>query len=959
MKLPLLLKSVLLVSILIWQQAQASGSKAPNRNPLVAAKPGTYKLHPASNYREQVMIFKVLPQYRELCSNNQISISGVQNAMAVLGGGTFKKMFPNHQPPARMKDEKGHQLIDLSLIYEYRYSNKVGMEEACNLMLRSGVVQYAEPWYIYAPTFTPNDPSLAQQYHISRIDAIRAWDITQGDTSVVIGIVDSGIDIDHPDMVGNMAYNNADPVDGVDNDNDGYVDNNRGWDFAGADFNNIRGDNNPGCNGSNTSHGSHVSGISSAVTNNGVGTSGVAFKCRFMGLKCSADNDTRAGGQGFIIGGYQGITYAADHGASIINCSWGGGGFASSFEQDVIDYATFNKGALVVAAAGNANVEDDFYPAYLENVLSVASTTRTDTKSGFSNYSYKVGIAAPGSAIFAAMWNNTYQNNSGTSMASPVVAGCAALVKSRFPQLGPLAIAAALRSTADNIYTIAANRTFAGKLGSGRVNVFKAVQAAGPSLKLDTSEITDRTDDIFVSGDTIFFTGRYKNYLFTSSSQLRVRLISLTPATVSVLVDSVNLGRLGQDQSVTQSIPFKMVVRNSTVTDQSVVFRLDYKDSAGYLQSEYFSLMVNQTFINVRKNNIKTTIASNGRIGYSGDQATQGLGFLYRDIPTLFEMGVLAATGADSVGDCIRDDAQGYRKTFTSVQNVREVRLPANGDYNVINTFIAPATQAQPNIRVKQTTYVWTTPGDSNYIIVGYVVSNPSSNPIRNLHYGIFSDYDISANGANDIVRWEPSVNLGYVRNTNAGGHLAGIGLLTNYNRNFMPITNDGTNGSAFQIYDGFTLAEKYRSLSSGVNASNTVGAAAGQDVSLVAGYGPFTLAPNDSVTLLFALTAGPDLQTITTAVGNAGGKLPNVTSLNGSQFAADVKLIPNPAQRWVRFEGLLGDKQINATVNDALGRQVAKLQINPLDPVVELPELQTGVYFVNLGGKTLRLAIR
>ncbi len=931
-----------------------------NRNSQQPGTPGSVKIHPASHYREQVIIFKVLPAYREQCSNNSVLVGSIQKIITDLGGGSVTKMFPHHKAPTKFQNERGEALIDLSLVYEFRYSTKTPVADACNQMLLSGAVQYAEPWYIYAPVFTANDPSIAQQYHINRIRANAAWDITQGDTSVVIGIVDSGVDWDHPDMAANIKINYADPIDGVDNDNNGFIDDYRGWDFGGAAFANIVPDNNPMVMGNNNNHGSHVSGIAGGVTNNGVGMAGVGFKCKILGLKCSADNDTRAGGAGFIINGYGGITYAADNGADVINCSWGGQGFASSFEQDVIDYATINKNALVVAAAGNNNSEADFYPAYLDKVLSVASTTTSDAKSSFSNLSYKVSISAPGSNIQAAIFNNGYGALSGTSMASPVVAGCAALVKSQFPTFGPREIAATLRATADNIYTIAANRNFAGKLGSGRVNVFRAVTLNSPGVSLTTRNISDGNDGIFASGDTVTFTGTYLNALFPSTQRLRVKLTSLAPTVVSMIQDSSVLGVLNTGQSIVQGQPFKMRIMPGATSDRVVAFRLDILDSNNYRESVYFEFMINQSFINVRKNNIKTTITSNGRIGYSGDQATQGIGFLYRDIPTLFEMGVLTSLDATTVGDCIRDDAQGYRKTFSSDKNVFETLSPTVGNYNIDNKFSATAAVVQPNISVKQRTYVWGTAADSNYIIVAYNIQNKSATTMTGLNYGIFSDFDISTNGATDVVKWERSVNMGYVKSNAAGGHFAGIGLLSPYAKAFTPITNDGTAGSRFQIYDGFTLAEKHLSLSSGVDTSNTVGAAAGQDVSMVAGYGPLTLAPGDSVTLLFALAAAPDLTTLVTSVGTAVTKTPIIVTGLGESAVNNSALFisPNPASRWLRVTGLMGEQMMPASLVNTKGQIVFSTSINPQDPITQLPDLTPGIYMLRVAGRSFRVAI-
>ncbi len=306
--------------------------------------------------------------------------------------------------------------------------------------------------------FIPNDPSAnstsattGQNSFFTRIRAYAAWDLalggSQGSSSIVIGIVDSGTDTDHPDLVTQFKQNTADPIDGIDNDLDGYIDNYTGYDLAGADYNNIVGDNNPNIFGNNNNHGSHVSGCASAATNNSIGVAGIGFNCKLLPVKCSADNDTRASGSGYIISGYEGIAYAADHGAKIINCSWGGSG-GGAYGQSIVDYATINKNCLVVASAGNSNLDEQNYPGSFNYVLSVAATnSNNDGKATFSTYNYDVDISTPGVNIYTTLYNNSYGQMSGTSMASPITAGGAGLVQSKFNYTNALQIGQRLKNT--------------------------------------------------------------------------------------------------------------------------------------------------------------------------------------------------------------------------------------------------------------------------------------------------------------------------------------------------------------------------------------------------------------------------------------------------------------------------------------------------------------------------------
>ena len=228
-------------------------------------------------------------------------------------------MFPVAPVPKKQGD------VDLAKFYVVKFSSPEDPFSLSEELSQLDEVQYAEPWFIYPITkvFTPNDPSYSLQWGLSKINATTAWDVEQGDTSVVVGDVDSGVEWTHPDLSENIWMNrNEIPGNNIDDDNNGYVDDIRGWDFAGADYQNLQGDNNPAPTGFNNEHGTTTAGTACAVTNNSTGVASIGFKCKVLAIKVSADNDSRApGGLGYIIAGYQGIVYAALMGADVINCS--------------------------------------------------------------------------------------------------------------------------------------------------------------------------------------------------------------------------------------------------------------------------------------------------------------------------------------------------------------------------------------------------------------------------------------------------------------------------------------------------------------------------------------------------------------------------------------------------------------------------------------------------------------
>jgi subtilisin family serine protease len=610
-----------------------------------------------TDYLANTIVFKLKENNRSQAGTDRIDNTVLNNALISLNSNKLNKIFPDAQKPEQEYASYGEKYSDLSLIYVFKYTSNVSIEDAVNLIYATGQVEYAQPKYIQHVSYNPNDPSIGSQYHISRIQAPAGWDVQKGDTNVVVGIVDSGTDWDHPDLAANVKINYNDPINGIDDDLDGYTDNYRGWDLAGADYNNVVGDNNPMIMGANNNHGSHVSGDACAVTDNSIGVAGPGFRCKFMGVKCAADNDTRgSGGSGLIITGYEGIVYAANHGCAVVNCSWGGGG-GGQFEQDVITYATINKNTLVVCAAGNDNSSATFYPASYKYVLSVASTTSTDAKSSFSNFGTNIDISAPGSAIYSTVWDNSYASFSGTSMASPITAGVCAIVKSQFPSYNAIQVGEKVRVTADNINSI--NPGYVDQLGKGRVNMFTALTVNSPSIRLSSFTVSDGNNNVPQPGDTVSITGTFKNYLAATSAGLNIT-ISTSSAAVTLMNGSFPAGSIPTlGTAVNTSNPFKVKVNASAPANSIVTFKINYTDGT-YTDFEYFNIIVNPTYFDMNINKVTVTLNSKGNFGYNDYSSnTQGSGFKYENASSiLFEGGLMCAISQTNVSDVVRGATQ-------------------------------------------------------------------------------------------------------------------------------------------------------------------------------------------------------------------------------------------------------------------------------------------------------------
>jgi subtilisin family serine protease len=403
-------------------------------------------------------------------SANSFNVSKLDNSLSKFSVSKIVQRHPLNKIVAkRMFGDE-----ELAKVFAVYYTGEMDPTDVSREILEQNkdILEWAEPDLVYEADFVPNDPNIGSQYHISKIASYAAWDLTQGDTNVVIGIVDSGSDLDHPDLAANIKYNYLeDPTNGIDDDNNGYIDDWRGWDFAGANYLSLSEDNNPNIVSSYCEHGSHVSGCASQVTNNGVNGAGIGFKCKLLISKHGADNDNTGSGYSYVYNTNAGLTYCYQNGAKVMNCSFGSSS-PSAYTQLVINNA-WAAGVVTCASAGNDGSNVVRYPAAYQNVISVASTTSSDTKSWFSNYNSTVDVCAPGSSIYSTLYNNSYAIFDGTSMSSPICAGTVALIRSKYPSYTPTQVVNRLLLGCDSIYNI--NPSYVGLLGAGRINAYKSV----------------------------------------------------------------------------------------------------------------------------------------------------------------------------------------------------------------------------------------------------------------------------------------------------------------------------------------------------------------------------------------------------------------------------------------------------------------------------------------------------
>lgn len=525
-------------------------------------------------------------------------------AAAVMGFGLASNAMANVDRPEYVSNEllvKFHPGVSASrakriiqktgsnILHNYRLTDlkriQVPAEKLKNIQARLErftEVAYVEKNYIRYLDTTPNDPDASLLWGLHNvgqtggttdadIDAPEAWDISTGSPDITVAIIDSGVDYNHPDLAANMWVNEDEiPGNNIDDDNNGYVDDIYGWDFSGNDNNPM--DDVAACGG----HGTHTAGTVGAVGDNGVGVVGVNWDVSIMALKAGRpllgilctlnDADT-----------LEAVEYAAANGALVSNNSYGGGGY----NQAVFDTIRAAKQHLFVAAAGNEGRDNDTRPSYpanynLDNIVSVAASDHNDLLADFSNYGVTtVDLSAPGVSILSTVPGNNYENMSGTSMASPHVAGAAALMLAADPTLTTNELKWRLMAEGDPV----GHPTITG----ARLNVF---QSMIPDPSAVTVTLTPTSPTAVAPGDTITFTVSLDNN--TAESQIvSASVVVVLPTGIEIALAEVDT-TLPAGQSVsrdfTQVVPSGGGAGDYELIGRAVVTGVSFdEDLANYM----------------------------------------------------------------------------------------------------------------------------------------------------------------------------------------------------------------------------------------------------------------------------------------------------------------------------------------------------------------------------------------
>lgn len=408
------------------------------------------------------------------------------------------------------------------------------IDRVCAMIAKvnKGIPLRCEANTLYSTHATPNDPQFSSQYAHARVSSESAWNQTTGATSVVVAVVDTGVNYNHPDLSANITTNGGEvPANGVDDDGNGYVDDYHGYDFAAID----------GDPADENGHGSHCAGIIGAKGNNGAGVTGINWNVGILPVRV-----LDAAGSGTNADVAAGIRYAVSRGVSTISLSLGGEGESGTIDDAIA--AAREARILVVAAAGNQSTNNDVVPVYpassaLDNVLSVAASTSSDRLASFSNYgASSVDVAAPGEEILSTWLGSSYEYSDGTSMATPLVAGLAALIKSVNSSLGYYEMKGIIMGTVDPISSMSTRI-----LSKGRINASAAVSlamTAGPYPTPNPGIATGESGGVYSlslrskkSGNKLLLYGKAKDSSSFPIARLRVKLRCTASKTRSAVSD--------------------------------------------------------------------------------------------------------------------------------------------------------------------------------------------------------------------------------------------------------------------------------------------------------------------------------------------------------------------------------------------------------------------------------------
>jgi serine protease len=871
----------------------------------------------------------------------------------------------------------------LSRWFVLEYSGAIDPKLAAQWLRKSLAIELTEPKFVRQTCYQPNDRLFPQQYGPIVIHAPEAWDVVRCDSTMIVADVDDGTDWSHEDLKNSIYINNGETgldsngldkrSNGVDDDGDGFVDDWHGWDFGGrfgtTPDNDSRGQD---------SHGTHTAGIMAATGDNNLGITGIAFGARLIPIKSGNDG-------GSLEFAFNGIIYAADMGAKVVNCSWGGTS-RSALEQDVINYA-YGKDLAVVAAAGNHSHLEYYYPASYDHVLSVSAlNSSANLDLDYSNFSTRVSVCAPGTQILSTVPIDRYQTITGTSMASPHAAGALALVRTRYPKLSAGQAMQQLRATCDSIPGNPEPKLS----GRGRVNLFRAVteEQSSHSARIESVDVLDDNGDGILSpGEGAGIVLHVKNYL-APVSQLNGRIEFVLDSTLATQITSNskvipfgNATTLGEVENIQAA--FRVRVGDSVPPNTQVLVRIVFYDSTvNYFEDlDYFTFTVNPSYRDLDRNNLTITFDGKGGIGYNdAPDNTQGSGFNWRNSPPqilpsgkniLFDAGLMVGEDTVHVVSCAPGTSSSSNDNdFTPlipVLSATPIDRPKAVQELVMryNDSLADPTN-QVGVTVDEQSYAFTKGLAANAVVINYVLHKRKTAwgdlPKDTVSAVIFGDWDIGLSGARNKAYFNSDSTIAILSRLDPNYPYVGFSVISpipsGAGLQFYATRNDGSDGPV-TIYNGaLSRYSKWIMMSQPKHSSGPA------DISSAFGLNNLRLRSSDSITMTIVIALATNetelAQTISATKAEyfaTGG-----VSVQPPSSLGNISIYPNPTLGSTTASWSFPASSLPSIVSlrDVLGRLINSEVVRGSSTTVQTQNLPAGVYLLEVqqGSERLRTQI-
>ncbi|MEH0154857.1 S8 family serine peptidase [Limibacter armeniacum] len=705
------------------------------------------------------------------------------------------------------------QSYGIDNLYEVSINNK-SLAEVQKLLSNIDCIAYIEEVPTNLPLATIPSDSLQDKEVNVLCRLYDAWDISQGSSQTIIGIVDTGVDLSHPDLINKYYYNVSEMLgqDGVDDDQNGFVDDSVGYDFGD-------GDNYPQV--TNHDHGTGVAGCAAAQTNNLTGISGTGYNCRFMPVKIY---NTESGA---LINTMEAVIYAATNGCQIVNLSWGRKGGYSATEQAIFNYLTESHDVLFVAAAGNdPSKEEDWYPASYENVISVTGVDNNLSHTSFK-YSPYIDVAAIGYGIRILVQGNKYSISTGSSYASPIVSGIAGLVRSHFPDLSAKQVAHLLRNTANPVIYQQSSEEKKGKIGKGLIDAFAALTqvddvmgVSGENLDFYTANRRRAIQD----QDTISISFDFTNYLSASSEDLKVTL-STEDSAFTVLSSTFHIGKLEKLAKISNAaLPFlvKLHLQNGQQLASRYRFKLTFEDATNnFFDEQYFLLRPGNRAEVYYLNQLAGIFDADGTIGtqkgiYLQPQGRTGISYLATS-----QMSLVFAQSAQKVSDRIDASDADRNSDFVTVSPITVSINDSIRSLTMTYSDRSSSNSNASNLLIKQTVHAPQNDAVSQSFIVDLEITNQSDSVIDTLYTGLLTEWAQSGK-----IKWDQDHQ--YAVFTQADAQLfAGIKILNGFPEGVPPSFHAFSKtlpSSIVNLNDGLSDQEKFNMLASGISTTSFSG---------------------------------------------------------------------------------------------------------------------------------------